>query len=172
LKNGILSKLCNSGDIPDTLDGIVKKVIAIENAYQLLVSHCSRDDNYRKNNNNNRKSQRFVPSHQRDPNAMDVDRVNPLSDKEKQEHLQKGLCFYCGEKGHRANDPKFHPRNGDARKNNYGKSQVRRETPDDEERGDNRRGRQSVRREAPDDEPTSSKIEELDDDETLRRVDF
>ena len=111
---------------------------------------------------------------------MDVDRtqVNRLSEKERKEFMRKGQCFTCGKPGHRANDQEYHPRNGDARKNNYGKSQVRRETPDDENRrtetGDNRRGKQPVRREMPGDETSTSKIEDLDDEDdvTLRRVDF
>jgi hypothetical protein len=39
LKPALLSKLCNSGDIPITIEAMYKKVIAIENAYQLLLSH-------------------------------------------------------------------------------------------------------------------------------------
>jgi hypothetical protein len=48
LKPGILNKLCNSRDIPADFDGIVKKVITIENAYQILMSHRSRDNNHKK----------------------------------------------------------------------------------------------------------------------------
>jgi hypothetical protein len=63
---------------------------------------------------------------------MEIDCINRLSDRKKQEYMKKGQCFKCGEHGHRENDPAYHPKNGDARKNTYGKSQVRHETPDDE----------------------------------------
>jgi hypothetical protein len=39
LKPALLSKLCNSRDIPSNMEGMYKKVISIENAYQLLLSH-------------------------------------------------------------------------------------------------------------------------------------
>jgi hypothetical protein len=39
LKPALLSKLCNSGDIPSDMEGMYKKVISIENTYQLLLSH-------------------------------------------------------------------------------------------------------------------------------------
>jgi hypothetical protein len=39
LKPALLSKLCNSGDIPIEMEAMYKKVIAIKNAYQLLLSH-------------------------------------------------------------------------------------------------------------------------------------
>jgi hypothetical protein len=39
LKPALLSELCNSGDIPIKMEGMYKKVISIENAYQLLLSH-------------------------------------------------------------------------------------------------------------------------------------
>jgi len=39
LKPTLLSKLCNSGNIPSDMEGIYKKVISIENTYQLLLSH-------------------------------------------------------------------------------------------------------------------------------------
>ncbi|GBE77937.1 hypothetical protein SCP_0108190 [Sparassis crispa] len=50
----------------------------------------------------------------KDPNAMDVDRVNisRLSPDERQKRMKEGLCFLCGKKGHIANDRQFHPQSG------------------------------------------------------------
>jgi hypothetical protein len=39
LKPTLLLKLCNSGDIPIEMEGMYRKVISIENAYQLLLAH-------------------------------------------------------------------------------------------------------------------------------------
>jgi hypothetical protein len=43
---------------------------------------------------------RFSKPKERDPNAMDVDRLN---DQQREEHYKKGLCFKCHQHGHRAN---------------------------------------------------------------------
>lgn len=37
-------------------------------------------------------------------------RVRALTFQERKQHMQEGRCFKCHEIGHRANDPKFHPR--------------------------------------------------------------
>ena len=140
LKPGLMAKLCNSGDIPDNFDALVRKVISIENAYQLLLSHRSQSSKPV-----SKKPSRFTPSSSRDPNAMDVDR---LTEAEKKEHMRTGKCFRCHKAGHRANDPEFHPK--EDRKNDKGKKPVRRTAPEEE----------------------TSKIEDLDDDEETRRVDF
>jgi hypothetical protein len=52
LKPALLSKLCNSGDIPITIEALYKKVISIENTYQLLLSHrtAASDSQNRSNN--------------------------------------------------------------------------------------------------------------------------
>ncbi|KAG1812982.1 hypothetical protein EV424DRAFT_1349179 [Suillus variegatus] len=39
LKPKVVQKICDSGDIPDTFDGLVRKVVNMESAYQLLMSH-------------------------------------------------------------------------------------------------------------------------------------
>lgn len=41
---------------------------------------------------------------ERDPNAMDVDRlqINKLSTQEKEKYFKEGRCFNCGNRGHRA----------------------------------------------------------------------
>jgi hypothetical protein len=39
LKPTLLLKLCNSRDIPTKIEAMYKKVISIENTYQLLLSH-------------------------------------------------------------------------------------------------------------------------------------
>jgi hypothetical protein len=39
LKPALLLKLCKSRDIPTEMEAMYKKVISIENAYQLLLSH-------------------------------------------------------------------------------------------------------------------------------------
>jgi hypothetical protein len=149
LKPALLSKLCNSGDIPDEMEAMYKKVISIENAYQLLLSHRNSTADSRNRSNNRGPKPRFTPR-RNDPDAMDVDR---LSEADKKAYMKEGRCFKCGEKGHRANDPDKHPKTGDADKK--------------------KKGKQTVRRTAPDDEDTT-KIEELSDDEELdaRRTDF
>ena len=82
----------------------------------------------------------------RDPNAMEVDR---LSEQDKQRCYEKGLCFRCQEQGHRSRDcPK--KTHGDDRKNSKGKQPVRRKTPDDEE--------------------SKSKIEEIDEEDDEMEV--
>jgi hypothetical protein len=67
------------------------------------------------NKNKNQKTykpsgNRFIahPKVNRDPNAMDIDRLNEA---ERKEYMQKGKCFRCRQTRHRTNDPKFHPKN-------------------------------------------------------------
>jgi len=149
LKPTLLSKLCNFGNIPTEMEAMYKKVIAIENAYQLLLSHRTPASDSRNRSNNRGPKPRFTPR-RNDPDAMDVDH---LSEADKKAYMKEGRCFKCGEKGHRANDPDKHPKTGDADKK--------------------KKGKQTVRRTAPDDEDTT-KIEELSGDEELnaRRTDF
>jgi hypothetical protein len=149
LKPALLSKLCNSGDIPIEMEAMYKKVISIENAYQLLLSHRTSTSDTQNQSNNRGPKPRFTPR-RNDPDAMDIDR---LSEADKKAYMKEGRCFKCGKKGHRANDPDKHPNTGDADKK--------------------KKGKQTVRRTAPDDEDTM-KIEELSDDEELntRRTDF
>jgi hypothetical protein len=149
LKPALLSKLCNSGDIPIKMEAMYKKVIAIKNAYQLLLSHRNAASDSRNRSNNRGPKPRFTPR-RNDPDAMDIDR---LSEADKKAYMKEGRCFKCGEKGHRANDPDKHPKTGDADKKKKGKQTVRRTVPDDED---------------------TTKIEELSDDEELdtRRTDF
>jgi hypothetical protein len=131
------------------MEAMYKKVISIENAYQLLLSHRNTVSDSRNRSNNRGPKPRFTPR-RNDPDAMDVDR---LSEADKKTYMKEGRCFKCGEKGHRANDPDKHPKTGDADKNKKGKQTVRRTAPNDEE---------------------TTKIEELSDDEELdaRRTDF
>jgi hypothetical protein len=143
----LLSKLCNSGDIPNDMEGMYKKVISIENAYQLLLSHRTPDSQNQFTNCCPKPC--FTPC-KSDPDAMDVDH---LSEADKKVYMKEGCCFICGEKGHRANNPIKHPK-----------------TRDDDKK---KKGKQMVEHTAPDDEDTS-KIEELSDNEELdtRRTDF
>jgi hypothetical protein len=45
-------QLCNSGDIPIEMEAMYKKVISIENAYQLLLSHRTLTSDSRNQSNN------------------------------------------------------------------------------------------------------------------------
>jgi hypothetical protein len=148
LKRALLLKLCNSGDIPIEMEAMYKKVISIENAYQLLLSHRTLTSDSRNRSTNRGPKPHFTPC-RNDPDAMDVDR---LSEADKKAYMKEGHCFKCGEKGHRANNPDKHPKTGDADKK--------------------KKGKQTVRCTAPDDEDTT-KIEELSDEELdARRMDF
>jgi hypothetical protein len=149
LKSALLSKLCNSGDVPIEMEAMYKKVISIENAYQLLLSHRNLTPDSRNHSTNQGPKPRFTP-HRNDPDAMDVD---CLSEADKKAYMKEVHCFKCGEKGHRANDPDKHLKTGDADKKKKGKQTVRRTVPDDED---------------------STKIKELSDNEELdaRRMDF
>jgi hypothetical protein len=148
LKPALLSKLCNSRDIPIKMEGMYKKVISIENAYQLLLSHRTLTSNSQNWSTDQHPKPRFTPC-RNDPDAMDVDH---LLEADKKAYMKEGHCFKCGEKGHRANDPVKHLK-----------------TRDD----DKKKGKQMVRCTMPEDEETS-KIEELSDDEELdtKRTDF
>ncbi|KAG1834208.1 hypothetical protein EV424DRAFT_1532448 [Suillus variegatus] len=147
LKPGVFRKICDSGDILDTFDRLIKRVVNIESAYQLLMSHRS----HHTLQNSQKPTPRYTLNRSHDPNAMDVDR---MTDEARNEHMKKGLCFKCHKSGHRANNTAFHPHTtGDARKNDKGKKPVRCTTPDDEQ---------------------TSKVKDLDDDEDLesKRLDF
>ena len=56
----------------------------------------------------------YSTSTTKDPNAMDVDRINisRLSPEGRQKRMKEGLCFLCGKKGHMANDRQFHFQSG------------------------------------------------------------
>src|SRR5882757_6022433 len=62
----------------------------------------------------------------RDPDAMDVDRMSP---EENARHRKGGLCFNCHEPGHVSRNC---PKKNGAGKSSYGKNKVRREAADDE----------------------------------------
>jgi hypothetical protein len=149
LKLALLLKLCNSRDIPIEMEAMYKKIISIENAYQLLLSHRTLVSDSQNRSTDCQPKPCFTPC-RNDPDAMDVD---CLSEADKKAYMREGCCFKCGEKGHRANDPVKHPKDGDDDKKKKGKQTVRCTAPDDED---------------------SSKIEELSDDEELdaRRTDF
>ncbi|KAG1890669.1 uncharacterized protein F5891DRAFT_986870 [Suillus fuscotomentosus] len=103
LKPKVVQKICNSGDIPNTFDRLVKKVVKMESAYQLLMSHRSRHPSQ----NNWKTTPRYTPTRTHNPNAMDMDH---MTDEARTEHMKKGLCFLYHKAGHHANDPAFHPK--------------------------------------------------------------
>jgi len=61
LKPALLSKLCNSGEIPGDMEGMYKKVICIENAYQLLLSHRTLTSDSRNRSTDRRPKPCFTP---------------------------------------------------------------------------------------------------------------
>jgi hypothetical protein len=109
LKPALLSKLCNSGDIPIKMEA-------------MYITDS-------RNQSTNRGPKPCFTPHRNDPDTMDVDR---LSEADKKAYMKEGRCFKCGEKGHRANDPDKHPKTGDADKKK-GKQTVRCTAPDDED---------------------------------------
>jgi hypothetical protein len=132
-------------ELPMTNAGLIKKAIAKQANFEELKTlqslYGGAPDRSKKNQS---KKPRFNSN--RDPNAMEVDR---LSEQEKQRCYEKGLCFRCQEQGHRSRDcPK--KTHGDDRKNSKGKQPVRRKTPDDEE--------------------SKSKIEEIDEEDDEMEV--
>jgi hypothetical protein len=104
LKPALLSKLCNSGEIPNEMQGMCRKIISIQNTYQLLLSHRPHNSDSQNQFTDCCPKPHFTP-HKNDPDAMDVD---CLSEADKKAYMKEGHCFKCGEKGHRANDPDKH----------------------------------------------------------------
>ncbi|KAG2066816.1 hypothetical protein BDR04DRAFT_1159825 [Suillus decipiens] len=88
--------LFNTGDIPETFDGIIKTCINIDNSYH----HLQVIKNYHAPQ---KKTQKYRSSHYTsscNPNTMEV---NHLSQAEKAEHMRKGKCFLCHQTGHHTN---------------------------------------------------------------------
>jgi hypothetical protein len=108
LKNGLLQKLCDSGEVPDNYEALIKKISNIDSAYHLLLAHKSRNNN---RNSGNQRNSNFRPRYNppaRDSNAMDIDRTDSqplarLTPEEKDKLFKAGACFKCRKPGHRAN---------------------------------------------------------------------
>lgn len=124
IKEGVtLSHFFEKGLNPSLREAIYRKETLPDTIEKWYTSAVQLDANYRRSKavsaNSRNQHTRYAPrgskyypkpnvSSSRDPNAMDVDRT--LSQAEKDECYKKGLCFSCKEHGHRANDPRFHPK--------------------------------------------------------------
>jgi hypothetical protein len=131
-----------SDEIPTTNSDLIRKALTKQSNFEELknLQNLYGGGTTQKKNNQTRKP-RYHDN--RDPNAMEVDR---MTQNEKEDCMKRGLCFRCQEKGHRANEcPK--PRGDDGKKNDY-------------------KGKKPVRRGAPEEE-TKSKIEDLDSEEEM-----
>jgi hypothetical protein len=105
LKPGLVKSIYLKETVPDTIDKWYTAAIQMDANYQRskAINKDKTPRTYKPSGN------RFVPHPKvnRDPNAMDIDRLNEA---ERKEYMQKGKCFRCGQTGHRANDPEFHPK--------------------------------------------------------------
>jgi hypothetical protein len=105
LKPGLAKSIYLKESVPDTIDKWYTAAIQMDANYQRskALNKDKTPKTYKPSGN------RFIPHPKvnRDPNAMDIDHLNEA---ERKEYMQKGKCFRCGQTGHRANDPEFHPK--------------------------------------------------------------
>jgi hypothetical protein len=78
-------------EIPKTIEGWFKKANQFDSNFRMAQAIMGK-----KTTNGKKPWQTSKPA-AKDPNAMDVD---ALSTEQKNEYMQKGLCFKCGERGH------------------------------------------------------------------------
>jgi hypothetical protein len=105
LKPGLRTAIYGKEVVPTTIDKWYTAATQLEANYKRSRAVVPNNRSVRPSGH------RHVPKpqvRQRDPDAMDVDRS--LTPEERQKCFDKGLCFKCKEKGHRANDSRFHPK--------------------------------------------------------------
>jgi hypothetical protein len=125
--NDGLKRAILSDDIPQSNTDLVKKALAKQANFEELknLRNLYGGGGGGSKKQNPRRA-RYQSSH--DPNAMEVDRLSP---EEREDCRKQGLCFKCRQRGHMANDQKFHPRNGGTQKGK-GKTPMR-QLPEKEE---------------------------------------
>jgi hypothetical protein len=108
LEPGLRNRVYMKETVPKTFDKWVEAVVQL-NANWLrskAVTQGLHQKPYKSNSNT-----RYVPkphvNKDRDPDAMDVDR---LSEAERTRYMKEGRCFICAKTGHRSSDSSFHPK--------------------------------------------------------------
>jgi hypothetical protein len=125
LNPGLRDRIYQKEMVPTTFDKWVTAAVQL-NANWLrgkAITQGQGQKPYRSTGTN-----RYVPklhvNKDRDPDAMDVDR---LSEADRTKYMKEGRCFTCAKTGHRSGDTSFHPRKKNVRR------QVIEEANDDEE---------------------------------------
>jgi hypothetical protein len=123
LSEGLRNRIYQKETVPVTFDSWVTAAVQL-NANWLrgkAVAHGQNQKPYKSNG-------RFVPkphiNKDRDPDAMDVDR---LSESERNKLMKEGKCFTCEKVGHRSSDTSFHPK-----KKNVRRQEIEEETDEEE----------------------------------------
>jgi hypothetical protein len=124
LNPGLRDKVYLKETVPTTFDGWVTAVVQLNANWVRgkAITQGLGQKPYRSTGTN-----RYVPkphvNKDRDPDAMDVDR---LSEADRDKYMREGRCFTCAKTGHRSGDTSFHPK----------KKNVRRQVIEDEENDD------------------------------------
>jgi len=109
LPTGLQRQILTSDTPPITLKEWYEKAARLHNNWkrmQKILGRGNRNQNTTTNTNNYQNPNRkfFFPKKERDPNAMDVDR---LSIEERNALMKEGRCFKCRQSGHLARECKM-----------------------------------------------------------------
>jgi hypothetical protein len=125
LNGGLRDKIYQKETVPETFDKWVTAAIQLNVNWLRgkAVAQRQHQKPYQATG-----SSRFVPkphvNKDRDPDAMDVDR---LSQADRDKYMKEGRCFTCSKTGHRSNDTSFHPK-----KKNVRRQAIEEESEDEE----------------------------------------
>ena len=110
LNPSLAKKIMLSPPVPTTIDGWVNQAILIDSLYRQTNEIMQYDGRTRNDRNDRKPSNRpnwskYFDSKkdkkERDPDAMDIDRLSP---EKRAALMKKGACFKCEETGHMAKD--------------------------------------------------------------------
>lgn len=105
LNSGLRTKIYGTHPLPKTFDEWCERATTMD--AQWRASNTSSSGTRNKSSNWRNRSN----------NTTQVKAVN-LSFQDRQRYIQEGRCFRCDQIGHRAADPKFHPKNNQGNQNN------------------------------------------------------
>jgi hypothetical protein len=113
LKDFVKDELLRTGQKTDTLETLITAACEIDNAWyeRSMEKKGKYDPDYRRMGEGRHRFQRGNRQDRGDPMELDAAFQGKLSSQEKQERMQKKLCFNCGKPGHMARNCRSGGRN-------------------------------------------------------------